>query len=159
MALSPVLLPLEEFLYAVDHLNAKRAYKRAFTDKKPFFELSQEDLQVILNQARTFRYIIKQKEILSLRETQFQYMLQTSLFTYGFWERVTFKNDLKEVYDYFMPLVSFTLSTCSLLNIAKLVNLIPRIEPQWLFLIMLIIIVVKKNYRDCKLILRIPQKR
>lgn len=120
IALSPVFLSFEEVFYA-------------------YFDLTPEEFRLILDQAKTYRATIKQKESLSIRETQVQYMLATSFFTYNFWLTTSVTNDFWEQYEYIMPMISFLISTCSLLNVAKSVIFNPNtfgwslLAPKWLF--------------------------
>ena len=139
IALSPLFLSIEEVFYAYDNLKAKIIYKKTFAEKKPFFDLTPEEFRLILDQAKTYRTTIKQKESLCIRETQVQYMLATSFFTYNFWLTTSVTNDFWEQYEYIMPMISFLISTCSLLNVAKSVIFNPNtfgrslLTPKWLF--------------------------
>ena len=71
--LSPILLPIEEALYAFDHLRAKIRYKKIFLGREEnleFENFDDEQVDEIIEQADTFKTIITQKSLLATRETQ-----------------------------------------------------------------------------------------
>ena len=73
MVLSPILLPVEEALYAYDHLRAQIRYKKTFLgneEKLKFEDFDDNQMIEVLKQAQTYKTVIKQKTLLATRETQ-----------------------------------------------------------------------------------------
>ena len=73
IVLSPILLPVEEALYAYDHLRAQIRYKKIFLgneEKLKFADFDDNQMIELLEQAHTYSTVIKQKTLLATRETQ-----------------------------------------------------------------------------------------
>ena len=73
IVLSPILLPLEEALYAFDHLRAKIRYKKVFLgdeENLKFEDLDNNHVDEIMTQAETYRTVITQQTFFATRETQ-----------------------------------------------------------------------------------------
>ena len=67
------MLPIEEALYAYDHLRAKIRYKKTFKGKEEPLKFEYfDDTQMVevMEQAHTYSTVIKQKTLLATRETQ-----------------------------------------------------------------------------------------
>ena len=66
-------MPIEEALYANDHLRAKIRYKKTFLgheENLKFEDFDENQMDEIMKQADTYRKVIKQKTLLASRETQ-----------------------------------------------------------------------------------------
>ena len=133
------MLPIEEALYAYDHLMAKIRYKKTFLGneaKLKFEDFDDYQMNEILEQADTYKTVMKQNILLATRETQvviqinyeykktnfswkdflyeqvkMQYVLQTSFFMLKFLPDLLYRQSLHLL----SPIISYVVSTISLI--------------------------------------------
>ena len=73
IVLSPILLPIEEALYAYDQLRAKIRYKKTFLggqETLKFEDFNDNQMTEVLEQTLTYTTVLKQQTLFATRETQ-----------------------------------------------------------------------------------------